>query len=726
MAPAKEEERVRLRNVAMREVILYTNANRGQWTTKAQQESALQALIDQRRLQHIPTGANANKQRHTVASLRGLIQRTVRARQAKRAVGDKGNSYDDFFVLGSNVFAEDFLAEIDFNEQEQEEGLTYGGSLSEDQSKNAGAGAGRQERGGSSTARQGNARTEAAGAIMPDTAPAAGSLNVKPRLKLNAGKKRSAPDAELDDQIEISDSASEHASQVDRGRQTKKLKMDQHGDRAGAEVQQEPAIGDNAAESLKSPAQTGKKRSADVLEAESAESTATGGADGPQRKKSKPNDQPSEGVSDTDSAQPPVSALLRDRPLPATQKADQAHAEVLSDSARKEAANPKPQHSAISAETLKQPAPSISIAQPPHAVEEQAEALGIRSDGAAAAPSRPEQSQRPSSRQEPPIAPVSRPRSRTDLDTRLSDNRVAEAMDSARHHIKSAVSIFCMDRGIVLRDPVNFLTHPEEGLERLYEIFLGTDKWRERILALEFRENAYTITADRALEGLIAASIHKEVFQTPLPWNIEDRFNDTFSDVRAEFQRASSDRGYVFENTLKHVMWLQAWNPEYQETVMRRYAKKLAEALAMDLAPHLKKLTRKPGHKIRYDDTWIEEIEHAFHDAIVLKTKLDAAHDATFEYVWFAGDDPFVKRNMESCYETEDPGDLVVTLVPGIRITTARRTAFASRALVLAMPPERMGKGKGRQEDIDARNGSGAATEGGRASVATQAAEGSA
>lgn len=122
MAPStRKDESARMQNKALLEVVLYTNQNRGSWGTKKDQDTALAYIIKERRLQRYLANNTTVKTPHDVKTLRSLLSTKIRLHQKASAAGAAKKTIEDFFVLGSSLFTEDFLDEIEYDEIERED-----------------------------------------------------------------------------------------------------------------------------------------------------------------------------------------------------------------------------------------------------------------------------------------------------------------------------------------------------------------------------------------------------------------------------------------------------------------------------------------------------------------------------------------------------------------------------------------------------------------------------
>jgi len=152
------------------------------------------------------------------------------------------------------------------------------------------------------------------------------------------------------------------------------------------------------------------------------------------------------------------------------------------------------------------------------------------------------------------------------------------------------------------------------------------------------------------------------------------------------------ERGYSFDEYIKHVASKQIQDPEFRERSVKPHAEKLAHRLALSLRPHFQRLKSVKEPKERLDRAWVENLEHAYASAIILKQRIEAADNATYEYVWFHGDEAFNLETMQSHYSGERAGSVVATLLPGIKATykgslhrpSFERFAYRAKVLVAA------------------------------------------
>jgi len=149
--------------------------------------------------------------------------------------------------------------------------------------------------------------------------------------------------------------------------------------------------------------------------------------------------------------------------------------------------------------------PPSTFAQP-NGLTQKATLIANAVEAASGTQSHPSQEKQPE-QSRPVILPASQCKSRTEMDTRLIDDKVAAGMEKIRSQIQSSMGLYCTDRAVDDKAVCHFLPQPGQGLEQVYQAFLGspTQGWRERLIDLEHREKSYELKTNFALEGLVDA-----------------------------------------------------------------------------------------------------------------------------------------------------------------------------------------------------------------------------
>ncbi|KAI6849473.1 hypothetical protein KC332_g1872 [Hortaea werneckii] len=188
-----------------------------------------------------------------------------------------------------------------------------------------------------------------------------------------------------------------------------------------------------------------------------------------------------------------------------------------------------------------------------------------------------------------------------------------------------------------------FVRKPEKELEALYIQLFGSKDWEAAWLGRLTQEKPNVYRLDPVLMGLIGAAIYREVFSKELPWDVEKNLHERMGYASDAPEEAIADRGHSFKTVVKHAQFKLLNSKKFQEETVKPYASKVAEAVAMTIAPHIKAEKRAqfpdaPAHyleAISPNGEWVDELRHFFKFAYILKGKLNTAVDAKYEYVWF-------------------------------------------------------------------------------------------
>ncbi|KAF2766416.1 hypothetical protein EJ03DRAFT_179363 [Teratosphaeria nubilosa] len=239
--------------------------------------------------------------------------------------------------------------------------------------------------------------------------------------------------------------------------------------------------------------------------------------------------------------------------------------------------------------------------------------------------------------------------------------------DRVWHGIRSTSICWMQNTGLDVNDNATFVQDPTSELEELCSILFGTKEWRRRVIELTNCEDPVKLGSGVIMFGLISAAIQKHVFQHRLPWNIEDNLDQTFGPNITYLQQMAIVTGFDLKNLARHASWRQIVDKEFQQTTVMDHAKKLAHKSIMTLQPHLKQGKIDPYHKNKGLE-WIERLENAFKEAIILGHKMDSDIDRTMDFVSFEHGDKFNGEKMESVWPVDHPGEVLVMLFPATRM----------------------------------------------------------
>ncbi|KAK3621162.1 hypothetical protein LTR56_022960 [Elasticomyces elasticus] len=686
MASSKDDETVRLHNEALVETLLYVNSNLGSWTRKAQQDEALLHIIAARNLQRKLTKGAKAREPHNVTSLRRLINTALNNNQKPLRPGEPKKTATDIFEHGSNLFTDEFLDEIGFDAGEQEQIIREGMQSVQDRAYNAqfqthtDAKIERKRKSQSpvvddsepeelSTAegpppfKKTRTRKELVGGIHKSaTAPHPQQLSLKRPYDIDGivaaeSALRASKKPKVDGNLasnEVRDvTRTESASRLDReAGQKHDMNL-----ALRAEVSAEPSV-----------IETEQKSKTERPKSAPAKAAAVG---------------PAKVIDlDGDTATEPGLGNRREASLTLTRTTAELEAT---------ASVPVAQMPAV-------PQAAVSQQLPPGSYSHVGARIGIGLSGKSPLDS----SQAPRSGavpntdrsiiqdkhnvfHEPPaddkmhhhyqkrdIPAETQPQDEASNFTTSYRSKIYENMIEVYDDAETFIYRWCLSHGRTMSAEAVFLGNPSPELEKLYQKLLGTEDWQMKLLDFQNRKELFWINGGQAGIGLVNAAVHEEVFMKPTPWDVHRRLSEAIGNDKKYFDEAIVMRGYQWDTTLKHVAWLQAFDQDFQQTEMKAHADRLAHETARTLLPHLKQLGVKPGAPAKHDPMWLRSIERTFLKALILKSKLDAAADATFEYVWVDPDVPYHRPDMRPVNTIPGIGASVHTVVPGIRMHSAQ------------------------------------------------------
>ncbi|KAI6828467.1 hypothetical protein KC340_g5030 [Hortaea werneckii] len=188
-----------------------------------------------------------------------------------------------------------------------------------------------------------------------------------------------------------------------------------------------------------------------------------------------------------------------------------------------------------------------------------------------------------------------------------------------------------------------FVRQPDKELEMLYNQLFGSKNWEAAWLDRLNKEQPCVIRLHMALMGLIGGAIHREVFTKELPWDVEKILYERMAFATDALEEAMADRGHSFKTIARHAQFKLLDNKVFQEETVKPHASKVAERVAMTIAPHLQAQKKSqfpdaPAHYLAAPSSngeWVGQLRQLFKLAYILKGKLNTAPDAKYEYVWF-------------------------------------------------------------------------------------------
>ena len=269
-----------------------------------------------------------------------------------------------------------------------------------------------------------------------------------------------------------------------------------------------------------------------------------------------------------------------------------------------------------------------------------------------------------------------------DKHTGIDHLAIRDIMQNIYGDIGGALVSYMSDHGCHGQQPAEFEIDPPKELEDLYEVFLGTKDWRGRLLELQNCAVPCTPPALFVIRGLVGAALHKEVFLTQLPWDLEHQFREALGENVDLWEEAMDERGYRLSDKLKHVAYKQIRDKRFRDTTVSEHARKLAQRLVLTLKPHLVGLPKLPTRKPFHQCELVNDLERVFREGLILKQKMESADYATYEYLWFEGEEQYDRRRMAGTNVEGNTGFVVVTLSTGIMAHSRRQSVIAAPSKV--------------------------------------------
>ncbi|KAI7362498.1 hypothetical protein KC357_g7847 [Hortaea werneckii] len=220
---------------------------------------------------------------------------------------------------------------------------------------------------------------------------------------------------------------------------------------------------------------------------------------------------------------------------------------------------------------------------------------------------------------------------------------VEECMRELELHMEEVRNGFIRNNNLNANAASAFVRQPDKKLEMLYIQLFGSKNWEAAWLDRQNQEQPCIIPLHTVLMSLIGAAIHREVFTKELPWDVEKTLYERMAFATDALEETMADRGYSFKTIVRHAQFKLMDNKVFQKETVKPHASKVAEGVAMTIAPHLKAEKRSqfpdaPAHYLEAPSSngeWVDQLRQIFELAYILKGKLNTSADAKYEYVWF-------------------------------------------------------------------------------------------
>ncbi|GAB1732770.1 hypothetical protein NU195Hw_g7959t1 [Hortaea werneckii] len=262
---------------------------------------------------------------------------------------------------------------------------------------------------------------------------------------------------------------------------------------------------------------------------------------------------------------------------------------------------------------------------------------------------------------------------------RQGNMMIQECMKELAHMIAGVVSSFARENDLDYSATSAFVQQPSQELEELYSEVFGSKDWSAAWLERLNRQQPCIYRMPIVLDAMIGATIHREIFQKEMPWDVEQNLRSKMGYAVKFLEEAMGDRGHSFKNVVKHAHFKMCDNKEFQDEIIEPYARKIADSLAMTLVPHLiaQKKHQYPNADAHFfkapcsSDEWVKKLRKVFKFAIILHGKINGANDATYEYVWFKPGS--IWDGKQRSVDVPDdfprkPYEVVLTWLPAIRV----------------------------------------------------------
>ncbi|KAI7393355.1 hypothetical protein KC336_g16331 [Hortaea werneckii] len=280
---------------------------------------------------------------------------------------------------------------------------------------------------------------------------------------------------------------------------------------------------------------------------------------------------------------------------------------------------------------------------------------------------------------------------------RQGNMMIQKCMSELAHMIHGVVGSFVIENDLDHSAASAFVQQPSQELEELYSEVFGSKDWSAAWLERLNRQQPCIYRMPMVLDAMMGATIHREVFQKEMPWDVEQNLRSKMGYAVKFLEEAMGDRGHGFKNVVKHAHFKMCDSKEFQDEVIEPYARKIADSLAMTLLPHLiaQKKHQYPNADAHFfkapcpSDEWVKKLRKVFKFAMILHGKINGAIDATYEYLWFKPGS--IWDGKQRSVDVPDdfprkPHEVVLTWLPAIRVaylpgTYGTEAEFASRAM---------------------------------------------
>jgi hypothetical protein len=281
------------------------------------------------------------------------------------------------------------------------------------------------------------------------------------------------------------------------------------------------------------------------------------------------------------------------------------------------------------------------------------------------------------------LSPTLRPAKADYLVLDVGGSWVAKAIRDIESEITLASMQLLEQYSVDSVSTTRFCIEPTPELARLYCKMLGTDAWRARVNALQYRVPTLDLSAHEIPGALIGASLHVEVFTAEaFPWDVSSRVLAALGKDRQYLEASAQAIGYE----LKHVLGLasrkQIMDDTFCHSTIAAHAEMLSQKFIQIILPHLQRMKLR-GPAYAAASAYEECLKGIYERALVLKQKMEYSDVASYSAVWCPSVHTFDRQQHQSGLDGQSSGQIAFTTLSGIEKVTAHSRTWAAKVRVV-------------------------------------------
>lgn len=245
--------------------------------------------------------------------------------------------------------------------------------------------------------------------------------------------------------------------------------------------------------------------------------------------------------------------------------------------------------------------------------------------------------------------------------------------------------MWCINSGIAPGVEAIFVERPGPELENLYRSILDSNEWQWTLMTRRAGTNAWSLPADVVMSGMIASYVGAHVLDRRPPWDIEQRIHAASGTDINFGEESMEDKGHDLDDLLRQWSFKMHNDPDFAESTIKPYARKLTADLAETMAPHLSKTMQGQEQKHATgsaDIEWLESLMSLIQNALIFHGKAQTYGEVSVGYTWCKPGSKLNHSTAKPLYEAAGTeNEVVLNVWPGVELTSRADLGHVSRTV---------------------------------------------